>query len=235
MKINSYEELKNTLEHLELDKSDLNSMNDSVTITIKTKDGGEVLADVFFLSSGDISDFLIEYSKETKQAKESIKFLEKNFYLPDVEKISNHTVKQREIYFEYNLGDIKSIEVEKDFSCDEVSQILFYYSSKILGVLKKEEFILLDNNNLKYMLEDLEKYPLPKNKFSEEVILEFKKEDTKKSYIYNDEVLAAQKENEDLIYDGDLLKDFFTEIFENSEKLDEYENISEHKEKIKLD
>lgn len=81
------------------------------------------------------------------------------------------------------------------------------------------------------MLEDLEKYPLPKNKFSEEVILEFKKEDTKKSYIYNDEVLAAQKENEDLIYDGDLLKDFFTEIFENSEKSDEYENISEHKEK----
>lgn len=228
MEINSYKDIKSFAKHIKLDKGDLNSINGSVTFTLETNDGGKCLVDVFFLSSGDIGDFLEELHIETKQIKKVLFFLKEDFCVDKLGKIADEVIKEREIYKEHTLGNFGFIEVEKDFEYDMSKKLLVMYSSKPLGVIEGRDFKLQDETFLIEIFSDIEKYPLSKQYiscFSKMEDLEITIENDKKTYSYCGEIVAII-ENNNIEVDNDGLFCFIDDIIDNAEATKEYEDVS---------
>lgn len=228
MKIKTHQDIKTASTFIKLDKSDLNSMDDSVTVEIETTDNGKVLIDIFFLNSGDIGDFLPEIHKETPLIEKIIDFLESNFMLDDMEKIADEVIQEPKRYNVNTYGHFNFIEIEKDFKTMEVKKHIVLFDNKIIGTLNSNVFSLKDNNVLLETLKHLKINSLPKSIFGNILNLDFKDKDTGFTFSYENETTVEVLESEKKILSVDYsnLNDFINALYDNGIKTDVLEDVS---------
>lgn len=226
MKIKTHQDIKKASTFIKLDKSDLNSMDDSVTIEIETTDNGKVLIDIFFLNSGDIGDFLPEIHKETPLIEKIIDFLEDNFMLDDMEKISDEVIQEPKRYSVNTYGHFNFIEIEKDFEAMQVKKHVVLFDDKIIGILSNDTFNLKDSAVFIEALNYTKRNSLPVCDFGNILNLEFKEFENGYIFSYEDKIVVEIKDKEFNCIDDSSLNDFINALYDNGIKTDVLEDVS---------
>lgn len=226
MKIKKYQDIKKASIFIKLDKSDLNSMDDSVTIEIETTDNGKVLIDIFFLNSGDIGDFLPEIHDESPLIEKIIDFLEDNFMLDDMEKIADEVIQEPKRYNVNTYGHFSFIEIEKDFETMQVKKHVVLFDDKIIGILNNDTFNLKDSTVFIEALNYTKRNSLPVCDFGNILNLEFKEFENGYIFSYEDEIVVEIKDKEFNCIDDSSLNDFINALYDNGIKTDVLEDVS---------
>ena len=226
MKIKTHQDIKKASTFIKLDKSDLNSIDDSVTIEIETTDNGKLLIDIFFLNSGDIGDFLPEIHKETPLIEKIIDFLEDNFMLDDMEKISDEVIQEPKRYSVNTYGHFNFIEIEKDFEAMQVKKHVVLFDDKIIGILSNDTFNLKDSAVFIEALNYTKRNSLPVCDFGNILNLEFKEFENGYIFSYEDKIVVEIKDKEFNCIDDSSLNDFINALYDNGIKTDVLEDVS---------
>lgn len=226
MEISTFQDIKKASTHIKLDKSDLNSMDDSVTVEIETTDNGKVLIDIFFLNSGDIGDYLPEIHEESTLVEKIIDFLEDNFMLDDMEKISDEVIQEPKRYSVNTYGHFNFIETEKDFETMEVKKHIVLFDDKIMGILSNNTFNLKDSAVLVEALDYTKRNSLPVCDFGNILNLEFKEFENGYIFSYENEIVVEIKDKEFNCLDDSNLNDFINALYDNGIKTDVLEDVS---------